>query len=285
MKDRLLVVGNLAKDVVDDVETYGGSAANLALAAKRLGLSVGIMSVLGRDGFSNKYRRFLEEQEINLDLTPSVLKELPVCTIVSSENVIASSRWEDNGCHPAMDEMSLDENAINMFGLVHLVSCPPKLANRLSELNVDLSYEPGPMLVEDPTYFDDKVARESTFIFANKEEYEVIKNKINSLFGDNSLKKTLILVVTLGSEGVLLLQGREKPKHISIPPELVVTEVIDSIGAGDNFKAGFLTGFMKGRSVDESVQIGMEMGAECVKQKGGLLLESKVSKIKLKYNL
>lgn len=285
MKDRLLVVGNLAKDVVEGVETYGGSAANLALATKRLGLSVGIMSVLGRDGFSDKYRRFLQEQDVNLDLTPSVLGELPVCTIVSSENVIASSTWEDNGCHPAMDEMALNENAISGFGLIHLVSCPPGLARRLSELNIDISYEPGPMLVEDPTYFDDIVARASTFIFANKEEYEVIKNNVNRLFDGNDLKKILILVVTLGSEGVLILQKSEEPKHVSIPQELVVKEVGDSIGAGDNFKAGFLAGFMGGRSIDESVQIGMEMGAECVKQKGGLLSESKVLEIKLKYNL
>jgi len=83
MRERLLVVGNLAKDIIDGEEKYGGSAANLALAASRLGISVGIMSVLGKDKFSVKYRDFLIQNGINLSLTPSVLEQLPVCEVTN----------------------------------------------------------------------------------------------------------------------------------------------------------------------------------------------------------
>ncbi len=93
MKDRLLVVGNLAKDVIDGTENYGGSAANLALASKNLGLQVGIMSVLGKDQFSSRYREFLTSEGVDLSLTPNVLEELPICTVVSRENTIADSTW------------------------------------------------------------------------------------------------------------------------------------------------------------------------------------------------
>lgn len=285
MKDRLLVVGNLAKDVIDGKETYGGSAANLTLAARNLGLNVGIMSVLGKDEFSGKYRNFLNQQDINLDLTLDVLKELPVCIVISSENVIASSTWDDNECHPSMDQMRLDQNQIGEYDVVHLVSCPPGLAKRISELGVNLSYEPGPMLVEDPSYFDTEVAKVSSFIFANKEEYEAIKVDVEKFFADKSFKRPFIFVITLGSEGVLLLEQDKEPRLIQVPTETIVENVVDSIGAGDNFKAGFLTGSMRGRAIDESIQIGMEMGAECVMQKGGLLPKSKIEKIKVKYRL
>src|SRR3989339_319646 len=102
MKENLLISGNLAKDIYDGEEKYGGSAANLALAARRLGINVGIMSVLGNDDFSKRYRDYLLENGVDLSLTSQCLETLPVCEIMSKENSISSCLWEDNGCEQAM---------------------------------------------------------------------------------------------------------------------------------------------------------------------------------------
>lgn len=102
MKEKLLVAGNLAKDIFEGKEKFGGSAANLALAAKRLGINVGIMSVLGKDDFSKCYRDYLLENGIDLSLTSHELETLPVCDVVSKENSISSCVWQDNGCEEAM---------------------------------------------------------------------------------------------------------------------------------------------------------------------------------------
>jgi len=287
MKERLLVVGNLAKDIVGGERKYGGSAANLTLAAKSLGIRVGIMSVLGKDEFSTKYRDFLAQEGVDLSLTPSSLEQLPVCEVISRENSISSSVWHDNNCHAVMDRMKLNEKLITNYGLIHLVSCPPGLARRLVSLNVELSYEPGPMLVENSSYFDKAVASFSSFIFMNKEEYQaaVAYLKDLSLEGDD-YRNLLALVVTLGRDGSIIYQKNQRSiETLTIPSSVLVKEIVDPTGAGDNFKAGFLVGYMRGRTLIECVQIGAEMGAACVVQKGGILPRETVVRIKEKYKL
>lgn len=284
--ERLLVVGNLAKDIVEGEEQYGGSAANLALGAKKFGLDVGIMSVLGRDPFSEQYRKFLLDSGIDMSLTPDAIDEIPVCEVVSRENSISGSVWHDNGCHPAMDKMTINIQDLKSFDLTHLVSCPPGLARRIATANVNVSYEPGPMLVENEAYFDQLVAQFSQFVFLNQEEYAVATSYLQGLGTSNEYKRLLALVVTLGNKGVKLFQtDRDQLSETHLPARILTQQIVDPTGAGDNFKAGFLSGFMRGRSIEECVGIGMDMGAACVMQKGGILPDNVVLEIRDRYNL
>lgn len=287
MSERLLVVGNLAKDVIDGKEQFGGSAANLALGAKRMGLSVGIMSVLGKDPFSKTYREFLGDNGVDISLIPDTLEELPVCEVVSRQNSIASSVWNDNGCHPAMDAIRVTSPMFEKYALVHLVSCPPKLARNIALTNVQLSFEPGPMLIEDSAYFDRETAKLSALMFMNEEEFATAKRYLNEGFvNQDEYHKLLALVVTLGKQGVKLFkQTSENTIELNIPTTCPHSEIVDPTGAGDNFKAGFLSGYMRGRRLEECVQIGAEMGAACVMQKGGILSDEVVSTIRNKFKL
>ncbi len=283
----ILVIGNLAKDVIDGSDQFGGSAANLALGAKKMGLDVGIMSVLGKDHFSKTYREFLGDNGVDISLIPSVLEELPVCEVVSKQNSIASSVWNDNGCHPAMDAMAVSPLTFERYDLVHLVSCPPKLARNIALTNVQLSFEPGPMLIENPAYFDREVAKLSTLMFMNEEEFTAAKKYLDEGFvNQDEYRKLLALVVTLGKQGVKLFrQTSENTVELNIPTTCPHSEIVDPTGAGDNFKAGFLSGYMRGRKLEECVQIGADMGAACVMQKGGILTDEAVNRIRKKYGL
>lgn len=287
MQERLLVVGNLAKDVIDGKEQFGGSAANIALGAKKMGLDVGVMSVLGKDKFSKSYREFLIDNGVEVSLTLDILEELPLCEVVSKQNSIASSVWNDNGCHPAMNVMEVVPSMFEEYSLVHLVSCPPKLAQNIALTNVQLSFEPGPMLIEDSTYFDSQIAKLSTLMFMNEEEFAYAKKYLNDGFtNQDEYRKLLALVVTLGKKGVKLFRKvSNNTVELNIPATYPHSEIVDPTGAGDNFKAGFLSGYLRGRKLDECVQIGAEMGAACVMQKGGILSNEIVNEIRIKYRL
>jgi len=287
MTEKLLVVGNLAKDIFGKEEYFGGSAANLAIAARKLGLEVGIISVLGKDIFSKKYKKYLETNDIDISLIQDSLEEISVCEVVSKVNSVSSSIWHDNNCHPAMEVMDFDNLKVQNYDLVHLVSCPTKLAKRISFSAVSLSFEPGPLLISDPNYFNPEVAKRSTFIFLNSEEKKVIKEKISkNILLSESYNKLQALVVTLGENGSNLYKKTAKNIiKIHIPAIKLTSEFINATGAGDNFKAGFLTAFLKEKPLEECLQIGNEMGAACVMQEGTILSTQTINKIKSKYNL
>lgn len=74
-----------------------------------------------------------------------------------------------------------------------------------------------------------------------------------------------ILVVKNGEEGAWLWDG----KSLSHQPAFKNEQVVDCIGAGDSFNAGFLSEFVKGSSLKKCMETGALMGAINTTQAGG----------------
>lgn len=77
-------------------------------------------------------------------------------------------------------------------------------------------------------------------------------------------KKVPIIVVKRGAKGAVL---RSKDgTFLAMPPSV---EVLDSVGAGDSFDAGFIHEFVRGKSVRECLQFAASTGALSVTRAGG----------------
>ncbi len=72
-------------------------------------------------------------------------------------------------------------------------------------------------------------------------------------------------VIKLGPRGAMALDDGDV--HI-IPPPAV--DAVDTVGAGDAFDAGFLTGWLRGGSVPEALRLGVICGAYSTRAVGGL---------------
>ena len=274
MRERdLLVVGNLARDIIFGKELYGGSAATIAVNFARLGGKPAIFSVLGRDHFSAEYKQFLISEGVNVSLIQKTINELPVCEVVSDVNSNLSYNWTDNGCHQAMEELPLSGKLLSKFRLVHLVSCPPRLAQKIAGLNLSLSYEPGPMIGVDGQYFDPTIVAASNFIFLNEEEYaEALKISGFSKPDDFRLGKLpKVLVITKGRKGSEIYSFQDKDSIHIASGSIYADKVVDPTGAGDSYKAGFFAAYLLGKSLSECARWGSLMGAACVSQIGGII--------------
>lgn len=67
-------------------------------------------------------------------------------------------------------------------------------------------------------------------------------------------------IETCGARGATLT---ENGIQTHIPAE-VVTNVVETTGAGDAFRAGFLAGLSHGKTLPESITLGCSWGAKCV---------------------
>ncbi len=72
------------------------------------------------------------------------------------------------------------------------------------------------------------------------------------------------LVVTRGEQGALATRGTERADV----PAQSVGRVVDTTGAGDLFAAGFLTGYVRGRGLEDSLRLGAIAAAEVVQHYG-----------------
>lgn len=77
-------------------------------------------------------------------------------------------------------------------------------------------------------------------------------------------QKVRILVVKRGSQGALARVGKEK--YVTFPP---VVDVVDPVGAGDTFDAGFVHQFIRGAKIEDCLKFANCAGALSVTRAGG----------------
>lgn len=75
-----------------------------------------------------------------------------------------------------------------------------------------------------------------------------------------------VAVIKCGSRGAILVK---KDGEVSEMPSFLNSHVVDSIGAGDSFNAGFIYGYVKGMSLTECQRLGNLTGAVNTTAAGG----------------
>ena len=77
-------------------------------------------------------------------------------------------------------------------------------------------------------------------------------------------QKVPLVVIKRGSQGAVLREG--KNKFSGFPP---VTDMVDAVGAGDSFDAGFIHQFIRGAKVEDCLKFANVIGALSVTRAGG----------------
>jgi sugar/nucleoside kinase (ribokinase family) len=77
-------------------------------------------------------------------------------------------------------------------------------------------------------------------------------------------QKVRILVVKRGSQGAVARVGKEK--YVAFPP---IVDVVDPVGAGDTFDAGFVHQFIRGAKIEDCLKFANCTGALSVTRAGG----------------
>jgi sugar/nucleoside kinase (ribokinase family) len=74
-----------------------------------------------------------------------------------------------------------------------------------------------------------------------------------------------IVAVKMGAEGGLAVEGATLVQAPAIP-----VTVVDTVGAGDTFDAGFIYGFLAGWPLEKSLRLGIACGSLSTQKPGGL---------------
>ena len=104
------------------------------------------------------------------------------------------------------------------------------------------------------------------------------ENEAMSITGERDVLKAAqclaslcpLVVVKCGKEGAIALRGNQKyeihPSEVDSGP----VTVVDSIGAGDNFDAGFVRAWLLGRNIDECLALGHRCAVASLGTAGGI---------------
>ena len=289
---------------LEDVQSFrkyvGGSAANIALNTARLGIRSAMLTRVGEEQMGRFVRRTLADVGVDVShvtfdpehLTPYVL--LAIRDIDDFPRIFAYGAAADL----ALDEGDVDSDFIASSKALLVTGTPlSRIGSRAASLKavkaakeagtsvvLDLDYRPvfwgvashaqgGQMFVasEEVTKGYGSVLPDCDLVVGTEEEIRIAGGSTDireALKGVRDLSEATI-VLKVGAMGAIVF-AEEIPDDLEdgvrVPGFPV--EVFNSVGAGDAFMSGFLSGWLREEPLKECLRLGNACGAIVVSRHG-----------------
>ena len=256
-----------SKILVEDLKfDIGGGATNVAVAFARLGLATGCICNVGDDNNGADVLDMLEKE--NVRFLGSKVRGKTGCSIIldSKDRNRTILTFKGPGNDVKLDEVPKFKTDWLYFSSVLGMSLrtQEKLARRLKKEGTKLAFNPSGYLIKREDL--SSILKLCDVLILNKEEAEMLCKKY---------KKRGSLMVCLRALGPKVVVVTDKNKLIScsdgegdyfLKPNKV--KVVERTGAGDAFASGFVAGVIAGKTIPESLRLGLREGESVIRHFG-----------------
>lgn len=275
-------IGELLWDVLPDAEVIGGAPVNFAYHVTALGAKGVPITTIGRDARGEKALAELKRRGV--DTAAIAISDQFATGYVS---VVLDTQGKASYLFPAdlaWDHLLINAYAADLRQTLDAI-CFGSLAQR-SECSRQVIYDfldncqPGTVRVFDINLRQDFYSRlvlensllRTDVLKLNEEELPVLAGLLKLPESSDTWLQTLIkrydlalAIFSRGDKGSLLLTSDNCSEHPGI-----VTEVKDTIGAGDSFTAAAVIGYLQGLPLDEINAQANRVAAYVCSQQGGM---------------
>ena len=254
--------------------SVAGAESNVAIGVRRLGAGATWISRLGDDGFGELIRRELRAEGITVVAATDA--ERPTGLMVKERpNALRTHvrYYRSGSAASAMTAFDVVAEAVASAQVLHVTGITPALGPGPAsaiQLAVDMAHEYGTLVSLDLNYRStlwsrdeagaalEPLVRRADVVFAGPEEASLV-------VADGTPEKLVHGLADLGPEQVVLKLGAHGA-HSLIDGEEYVTPVVpvpvvDTVGAGDAFVAGYLAELMAGATVPTRLATAVAAGA------------------------
>lgn len=267
------IFGQVERVVEEAKLVIGGSGAITACGAARLGLSAGLVAVVGDDFFGRFMQESLTERGVDVSGIAVDGKRPTGVSVVllrgQDRAILTALGTIPELAAPAVDDARLRATRhlhVSSFFLQHRLRL--ELAGLLSDAraagattSIDPNWDPreewdGGLL--------DALA-DTDVLLVNGEEAKRIAHEDDVEAAARKLaERGSMVVVKLGEDGAFAVDAA---RFVRAPAMHV--DVVDTVGAGDSFDAGFLAGFLAARPLEDSLALACACGSLSTRVGGG----------------
>ncbi len=245
---------------------FGGSAANFATQSARLGVKTSLVSCLGDDAYGQLAIKEIATAGVDTSCLLVLEKQSTGIFFYAHDSANERIVVVEPGANKFLEKRLFEEDKIIDAQVVHIAGSFPMMIDRAAD--VTTSY--GMILSLDPGRAGgnldyDKILRRTDLLFVNQRE-------LKEYFKINPTEKALrdfaktfpgIVVLKMGEKGAIATDGFEY-----CTSEVFEVPVVDTLGAGDSFAAGFVTAWMRSERIEQALNMANAVAALTITKAG-----------------
>ncbi len=264
--------GQVEKLVNSAVLTVGSSSAIFACGAARLGLRVAFVGVCGDDVFGHFMLDELSRRGVDVS-------NVIVCEEGQTGLSVILNNQSDRAIltHPGLvaelqasaitDDLLCQARHLHVAGYFLQTKLQPDLPSLFKRArshglttSLDTNYDPS----EQWLGFNELLSATDIFLPNKTEALSITRSPDVESATRQLAQKTKLVAVKLGADGAMACQQDDFVGAASIP-----VDVVDTVGAGDSFDAGFVYGYLQGWKMEKSLRLACVCGALSTQKAGG----------------
>jgi ribokinase len=235
---------NCSTHITDRQIYFGGGASNIAAGIAMLGEQVTLHSCIGGDFSGSEYDLWMARLGIGRQFFVIPDAHTPTAFMFTDDcgDQMTFFEWGASRAFATAEAPSLP--------FVHMATADPHFNCRVAEKSEFVSFDPG----QDVFWYSKEtlgsIIDNADILFANQHEVKQMCTTLGMPRGERIQKVDMAICTMSGEGSTLYTKGNE---HF-IP--VVPVTLADPTGAGDSYRAGFLSAFVRGYSPLTCCKIG-----------------------------
>ncbi len=274
--------------VTNFTRKVAGAESNVAIGLSRLGHQAGWISSIGDDPFGVYIRNTIRGEGVDTSLL-SVSTSYRTGLMIKEQSDIGDPKiyyYRENSAASHMNPFILEDSYFDNAKLLHITGIFPMLSTECQETvftAIAIAKKKGLLISFDPNIRKQlwkgeesrsmllEIARKADIILPGIQEAKLLLGSLEWKDISASFHKKGISSVIMkdGAAGAYYSMRKTDDEIISgYEKGFQVKRVVDTVGAGDGFAVGVLSGILEGLPLHESVRRGNAIGSLAVMVKG-----------------
>lgn len=277
-------IGNL-EDAPQLYQKIGGAESNVLIGLARLGHNVSYMTRVGKDPFGKRIIKSIRAEGVDVS-NIKVSSNEPTGLLFKEQKTKEITHvfyYRKDSAASKMGSCDIPIDLIKSTKYIHLTGITPALSQSCREMIykiIEIAKENRIPIIFDPNIRFKlwskeeakevilKIAASADYILTGLEEAEFLVGTTDEKEICKRLTKReeQVIVIKRGASSTVFSNNGE----IMEVPVIPVSEVIDPVGAGDAFAAGFIHGLLTNQSLEKCVAYGNLLGSCVIQQFGDI---------------
>lgn len=255
----------------------GGSAANVAVSASRLGVKSGFIGTVGFDSYGRTLLGELERESVDVThvKVDTTTNSGLTCIAINPKGQVIMFGYV--GASDKLFPSDLDKEYIATAKHIHLTGLSFDTALAAVKIakkdKIITSFDPGRLMSGLGLKKISPLLKNVDQILLNHEESMALTGETNLEEAGNLLLKIgpKVVIIKRGADGVLVMTSEKK---FSVPA--VPVKVVDTTGAGDSFSGGFITAQLERKNLEESIRFANATASLKITKEGARALPTRM---------